>query len=59
MGTASIRQKPYRIPHAYQEKVLEELEDMEKNGMKKSESEWAFPLEIVTKKDGRVRLGVD
>ena len=28
-GSAPIRQKPCRIPHAYQ-KVLEELEDMRK-----------------------------
>ena len=25
-----IRQKPYRIPQAYKEKVFEELEDIEK-----------------------------
>ena len=55
-----IRQKPYRIPQAYKEKVFEELEDMEKNGIiEKSESEWASPLVIVTKKDGGVRLCVD
>lgn len=36
-----IPQKPYRIPQAYKEKVTEELEDMEKNGIiEKSESEW-------------------
>ena len=59
-GSAPIRQKPYRIPHAYHEKVLEKLENMEKNGIiEKSESEWAFPLMIVTKKDGWVRLCVD
>ena len=53
MGSAPIRQKPYRIPHGYQEKVLEELEDMEKNGIiEKSISEWAFPLVIVTKNNG-------
>ena len=56
----AIRQKPYRIPQAYKEKVFEELEDMEKNGIiEKSESEWASPLVIVTKKDGGVRLCVD
>ena len=32
IGSAPVRQEPYRISHAYQEKVLEELEDMEKNG---------------------------
>ena len=55
-----IRQKPYRIPQAYKEKVNQELEEMERNGIiEKSESEWAFPLVIVTKKDGGVRLCVD
>ena len=55
-----IRQKPYRIPQAYKEKVFEELEDVEKNEIiEKSESEWASPLVTVTKKDGVVRLCVD
>ena len=55
-----IRQKPYRIPQAYREEVLKELEEMEKQGIiEKSESEWASPLVIVTKKDGGVRLCVD
>ena len=55
-----IRQKPYRIPQAYKEKVNQELEEMERNGIiEKSESEWAFPLVIVTKKDGGVCLCVD
>ena len=41
-------------------KFLEELEDMEKNGIiEKSESEWASPLVIVAKKDRGVRLCVD
>ena len=52
-----VRQKPNRIPQAYQEKDIEELEDMEKTGIiEKSESEWAFPLVIVAKKEGRVRI---
>ena len=50
-----IRQKPYRIPQAYKEKVFEELEDIEKNGIiEKLESKWASPLVIVTKKNGGV-----
>ena len=60
MGSPPVRQRPYRIPHAFQEKVLEELEDMERVGIiEKSESEWASPLVIVTKKEGGVRLCVD
>ena len=55
-----IRQKPYRIPQTYKKKVMEELEEMEKNEIiKKSESEWASPMAIVKKKDGGVRLCVD
>lgn len=55
-----IRQKPYRIPQAYQKEVMEELEDMEKTGIiEKSESEWASPLVIVKKKYGGIRLCVD
>ena len=55
-----IRQKPYGIPQAYKEKVMEELEEMEKNGIiEQSDSEWASPMVIVTKKDGEVRLCID
>ena len=55
-----VRQKPYRIPHAYHADVLKELSEMEKNGIiELSESEWASPLVIVSKKDGGIRLCVD
>ena len=55
-----IRQKPYGIPQAYKEKVMEELEEMEKNGIiEQSDSEWASPMVIVTKKDGEVQLCID
>ena len=60
IGNTPVRKKPYRIPHAYREKVLEELEGMEKDGIiEKSESEWASPLVVLTKKDGGIRLCVD
>ena len=59
VDNSPIRLKPYRIPQAYREKVYDELE-MEKNGViEESKSERAFPLVIVTKKDGGVRLCVD
>ena len=60
IGNPPIRKKPYRIPHAYREKVLDELEGMERDGIiEKLESEWASPLVVVTKKDGGIRLCVD
>ena len=60
IGNSPIRQKPYRTPHAYQDKVLEELEGMERDGIiEKSESDWASPLIVVTKKDGGIRLCVN
>ena len=55
-----IRQKPYRIPQAYLEKVMTELEEMERDGIiEKSSSEWASPLVIVKKQDGGLRICVD
>ena len=60
MGSPLVRQRCYRIPHIFREKVLEELEDMEWDGIiKKSESEWAPPLIIEMKKNRGVRLCVD
>ena len=55
-----IRQQAYRIPHAYRERVKEELREMEETGIiRKSNSEWASPLVVVPKKDGSLRLCVD
>ena len=55
-----IRQPSYRIPHAYREGVLKELQEMEENGViEPSSSEWAFPIVVAKKKDGGIRLCVD
>ena len=60
IGNPSIRQKPYRIHHAYREKVLEELEGMESDEIiEKWENDWVSPLVVVTKKDGGIRLCID
>ena len=52
-----LRQKPYRIPQAYREKVIAQLEEM--RIIEETTSEWAFPLVIVSKKNGGVRVCVD
>ena len=55
-----IRQAAYRIPHAYREGVLKELEEMKESGIiEPSCSEWASPIGVARKKDGSIRLCVD
>ena len=55
-----IRLPPYHLPHAYQDIMKSELEEMEKDGIiKRSSSEWAFPIVLVNKKDGSLRMCVD
>lgn len=51
---------PYRLPHAYRDIVKTELEEMERDGIiEPSSSEWAFPIVLVKKKDGTLRMCVD
>ena len=55
-----IKLPPYRLPHAYRETVKTELDEMLKDGIiEPSRSEWSFPLVIVKKSDGSLRLCVD
>ena len=55
-----IRLPPYRLPHAYRDAVKQELEEMESDGViERSHSEWAFPIVLVPKKDGTLRMRVD
>ena len=55
-----IRLPPYRLPHAYHQTVLEELKQMEQDGIiERSSSEWAAPIVLVKKKDGTLRMCVD
>ena len=55
-----VRMRPYRLPHAYRETVLEELEEMEQHGIiEQSTSEWSSPIVLVKKKDGTMRVCVD
>ena len=59
-ATTPIRRPPHRLPHAYRETVKEELEQMEREGIiERSSSEWAFPIVLVKKKDGSLRMCVD
>lgn len=53
--------KPRPIPYAIQEKVNQELDLMEKSGVIKriNHSEWASPLVVVPKANGRVRITGD
>ena len=55
-----IRLPPYRLPYAYRDVVKKELEEMERDGViERSTSEWAFPIVLVRKKDGSMRMCVD
>ena len=60
-GTAPpIRLPTYRLPHAYRSIVQTELAEMERDGIiEPSSSEWAFPIVLVKKKDGTLRMCVD
>ena len=59
-GKKAIRQPPYRLPRAFRDEVIAELQDMVKAGiMVPSQSEWAFPMVIVKKKDGKARICID
>ena len=55
-----VRLPPYRIPYAYREEVMKELQEMEESGIiEPSRSEWASPIVVARKKDGGIRLCVD
>ena len=59
-----VRQKPYRIPHAYKESFQNEIQQMLRQGIiKRSNSEWASPVVLVPKMhDGKqtgLRVCVD
>ena len=55
----SVRLPPYRIPHAYREKVEMEIQVMLGGIITPSNSEWSSPVVLVKKKDGSLRLCVN
>ena len=55
-----VKQRPYRLPHAYWEEVKQELKDILAEGViEPSQSDWASPIVLVRKKDNSIRLCVD
>lgn len=55
-----IKLPPRRVPLAYAEAELQLIKDMEKQGIiQKSYSPWASPLNLVMKKNGKVRPFID
>ena len=55
-----IKQRSRRLPIAQREAVEKELNKLEKQGLiEPSDSPWAAPLVIVTKKDGSLRVCTD
>ena len=59
-NTAPIRMAPRRIPYYQQEEVQHYIAKNEHTGIiKKSSFPWAFPILVVRKKDGTVRICVD
>ena len=55
-----IRLPPYQLAHAYRDLVQKELKSMLVAGIiKPSNSEWASPIVLVQKTDGRMRFCVN
>lgn len=55
-----IRLPPYRISHAWKGAVKEEIDEMLEEGIiEPSNSDWSFPIVLVKKRDGSLRLCVD
>ena len=55
-----VRMHPYRVPHAYREAVLQELEEMEQHGIiEQPTSEWSSPIVLVKKKDRTMRVCIE
>ncbi|GFO18749.1 Zinc finger protein [Plakobranchus ocellatus] len=55
-----VRQRPYPVPHAMRQTLLDELREMENLGViRKSSSLYASPVVVVKKKYGTNRVCID
>ena len=55
-----LRQRPYRIPYAYKEDILNELNQMEEAGIiEESDSPCASPIVVVKKRDKSLRICIN
>lgn len=55
-----VRLKPYRIPHAWEDEVSSQVQQMLDNGIiRPSSSPWNAPVILVKKKDGSMRFVCD
>ncbi|EYC44211.1 hypothetical protein Y032_0468g2007 [Ancylostoma ceylanicum] len=58
--SSPIRLKARPVPLAVRQKLKDMLEDLQRrNIIERSKSDWAFPIVLVEKKDGSLRLCVD
>ena len=55
----AIRQQLYRIPRAYQEVTMELREMLASGIIEPSTSEWAAPIVVMRKRDGKARICID
>ena len=60
-GATPIFCKSYEVPFKLKEKVSQELDRLEREGIIRpvKNSDWTSPVVVVTKKDGSVRLCMD
>ena len=59
-ASSAVRLPPYRLPHAFREKVQQEIKDMlDHDIIEHSSSDWASPIVPLQKADGTLRICVD
>ncbi|UYV78277.1 hypothetical protein LAZ67_16000751, partial [Cordylochernes scorpioides] len=52
--------RPYRRPLAEYDEIIRQVEELSKKGLiRESQSPWAFPVVLVSKKDGSQRMCID